>query len=386
MMIESILIVDDEPLIRDFLSTLLTSKQYTVTTAKGYQEARKHISQKNFDLVITDMNMSDGSGLDVISLFKKISPQTVILVITAFATIENAVAAMKQGAFNYIAKPFSPEAILTFIEKAEEHFCLVNENKFLKKELEDSAYPLITESPKMQKILKTAKQAASSNANIFIHGESGSGKEIISKFIHDVSPRALHPYIKINCAAVPETLLESEFFGHEKGAFTGAVVKKPGRFELADKGTLLLDEITEVPFSLQAKLLRAIQEKEFEHLGGTKTISVDIRILAASNRNLKESIRDKSFREDLYYRLNVIELTIPPLRERKEDIAPLAEHFLISFCKSNGQPMKQLSQSALDKLIGYDWPGNVRELSNVIERSVILHPNELISADGILIK
>ncbi|MEG1542263.1 MAG: sigma-54 dependent transcriptional regulator [Victivallaceae bacterium] len=384
MKIKSILVVDDEPLIRDFLETLLKKYGYAVQTVSQYKDVKKLISKKKFDLVITDMNLEDGSGLDVIRAVRARSSHISILVITAFATIENAVAAVKHGAFNYITKPFSPETLLTFIKKAEEHASF-HQNDDINTEIGSNDYPFVSESPKMQNVLITAKQAALSNANIFIHGESGSGKEVISKFIHEASPRSMHPYIKINCAAIPETLLESEFFGHEKGAFTGALNKKPGRFELADKGTLLLDEITEVPVPLQAKLLRAIQEKEFEHLGGTKTISVDIRILATSNRNLQQALQEKIFREDLYYRLNVISLSIPPLRERKEDILPLAEHFLKDFRQSHEKSLKRLSRSAVEKLCKYSWPGNIRELSNVIERSVILSSTDIISAEDLLI-
>ncbi|WP_370906294.1 sigma-54-dependent transcriptional regulator [Chlamydia pecorum] len=372
MSIEHILIIDDDPLLQEFLFELLSSRGYFPSIAENISIAKKKIKANRYDLIISDMNMPDGTGMDVIHLTKQRSPRTPILMITAYGSIENAVEAMRQGAFNYLTKPFSSEALLAFISKAEELQNLVQENLFLASQTTTSSYPLIAESQVMKNLLAKAKRAAQSSANLFIHGESGCGKEILSFFIHTNSPRAHRPYIKVNCAAIPETLLESEFFGHEKGAFTGATTKKAGRFELAHKGTLLLDEITEIPLNLQAKLLRAIQEKEFEHLGGTKTVSVDVRILATSNRDLKEAIQEKIFRQDLYYRLNVIPLYLPPLRERKDDILPLATYFLKKFCHQNNAPAKTLSSEAKKLLIEYPWPGNIRELSNVLERAVIL--------------
>nr|CRI42704.1 Acetoacetate metabolism regulatory protein AtoC [Chlamydia pneumoniae] len=381
MAIKNILVVDDEPLLRDFLSELLTSQGFIPDTAENLRNALQMIRSRDYDLVISDMSMPDGSGLDLIKIIKQSSPHTPVLVVTAYGSIENAVEAMHQGAFNYLTKPFSSEALFAFISKAEELKNLVHENLFLHSQTTPDSHPLIAESKAMKDLLAIAKKAASSSANIFIHGESGCGKEVLSFFIHHNSPRANHPYIKVNCAAIPETLLESELFGHEKGAFTGATTKKAGRFELAHKGTLLLDEITEVPVNLQAKLLRAIQEKEIEHLGGTKTLSVDVRILATSNRNLKEAIDDKSFRQDLYYRLNVIPLHLPPLRDRQDDILPLANYFLNKFCRMNNTPLKTLSPKAQELLLNYPWPGNIRELSNVLERVVILENTSLLTQD-----
>ncbi|WP_201456660.1 sigma-54 dependent transcriptional regulator [Chlamydia sp. 17-3921] len=382
MIIEQILIIDDEPLLRDFLSELLISRKYHPSTAENVQSAIKKIKNNRYDLIISDMNMPDGSGFDIIKITKQYAPRTPILMITAYGSIENAVEAMHQGAFNYLTKPFSSEALFAFITKAEELQNLVEENLFLtSQQTTTSTHPLIAESQIMKDLLVKAKKAANSSANLFIHGESGSGKEVLSFFIHNNSPRAINPYIKVNCAAIPETLLESEFFGHEKGAFTGATTKKAGRFELAHKGTLLLDEITEIPLNLQAKLLRAIQEKEFEHLGGTKTFSVDIRILATSNRDLKEAITEKLFRQDLYYRLNVIPLHLPPLRDRRDDILPLANYFLNKFCHQNNSPRKTLTPEAETLLKDYHWPGNIRELSNVLERAVILENTTLLSKE-----
>lgn len=370
MAISTVLIVDDEPILRDLLVELLSSRGYTPVAVHNVKQAIQKIKTSVFDLVISDMNMPDGSGLEVIQASKLASPQTPVLIITAFGSIENAVQAMHLGAFNYLTKPISSETLFSFISKAEANHTSISNQYLL--QTKSFSHPLIAESDTMKMLLDKAKQAADSSANIFIHGESGCGKEVLSFFIHQHSPRASHPYIKVNCAAIPETLMESEFFGHEKGAFTGATSKKAGRFELANKGTLLLDEITEIPVNLQAKLLRVIQEKELEHLGGTKTLPLDVRILATSNRNLKEAIADKTFRKDLYYRLNVIPLFIPPLKERKKDILPLAYFFLQKFCKLNQKPLKKLSKSAEQALIDYTWPGNIRELSNVLERVVIL--------------
>ena len=380
MSIENILIIDDDPHILALLSELLEAKGFSVFSATGVKQAFKQIHAHRFDLIISDMNMPDGSGLDIIKHTKQHHPQTPILVITAFGTIENAVEAMRFGAFNYLTKPFSPEALFTLISKAEELQSLQQENLFLQSQGSSISHPLIAESPAMKQLLDKARKAANSSANIFVHGESGCGKENLSFFIHKHSPRSTKPYIKVNCAAIPDTLLESEFFGHEKGAFTGAITKKVGRFELAHQGTLLLDEITEIPTHLQAKLLRAIQEQEFEHIGGTKTLPVNIRFLATSNRNLQEAIETKILREDLYYRLSVISLHIPPLRNRKEDILPLARYYLEKFCKINNKPIKTLSKEAQQNFLDYPWPGNVRELSNILERTVILENDPLITS------
>lgn len=377
MAIDKILIVDDEPIICDFLVELLSSRGYSPTVATGTKQAINKIKTASFDLIISDMNMPDGSGLEVIRAAKLISPGIPILIITAFGSIENAVQATHLGAFNYLTKPFSSETLFSLITQAEK--TSQNPQPIHSYTSPSPKYPIIAESSTMKALLEKAKIAANSSANVFIHGESGCGKEVLSFFIHQNSPRASQAYIKVNCAAIPESLMESEFFGHEKGAFTGATSKKAGRFELANNGTLLLDEITEISINLQAKLLRVIQEKEIEHLGGTRTLPVDVRILATSNRNLKEAIAEKSFRQDLYYRLNVIPLFLPPLRERKEDILPLSRYFLQKFCTLNHKPLKTLSKSAENALIDYPWPGNIRELSNILERVVILEPAEHLS-------
>jgi len=371
MAIENILVVDDEALMRQFLEETLLRKGFAVDVAENGKQAFAYLKKNTYDLVITDMKMPDFSGLDVLKKTKEHSPETIVLVMTAFGTIENAVEAMRLGAFNYLLKPFTPDAIETLIDKAGEHLALVHENTYLREQV-SSKVKIIAESPLMKKVLDDAIRVAKSHASVLIHGESGTGKEVIAGAIHAHSLRAKKPYIRVNCAAVPDSLIESEFFGHEKGSFTGANAKRLGRFELADGGTLLLDEITEIPLHLQPKLLRVIQEQEFERVGGSRSVSVDVRLISTSNRDLKEAIADKVFREDLYYRLNVVPIHLPPLRDRKEDIIPLAHHFLSKFCFENSQKPKTLTVAAEKKLIHYPWPGNIRELANAIERVIVL--------------
>jgi two-component system, NtrC family, response regulator AtoC len=390
MSIEKVLIVDDELLIRNFLAETLQRKQFDVSCAENGKAAFKILKKESFDLVITDMKMPDYTGIEVLKKVKELSPNTLVIIVTAFGSIENSVEAMRLGAFNYLIKPFSPDTIEAVIEKAQEHLSLVEENKYLREQIspdfKESGKAVIAESPSMKKILDDVQRVAKSNANVFVNGESGTGKEVIAHAIHHFSPRISSPYVKVNCAAIPETLIESEFFGHEKGSFTGAHQKRLGRFELAHKGTLLLDEITEVPISLQAKLLRVIQEQEFERVGGSKPINVDVRIVSTSNRNMEDAIRDQIFREDLFYRLNVIPIHIPPLRQRVEDILPLTQFFLEKFCFDNHQEIKTLSPSATQKLLEYQWPGNIRELANVIERVVVMDYNKKIEADHLWIQ
>lgn len=382
-MIETILIVDDEAIMREFLTKALLRKGYQVEAAENVKEAFKRLGKQSFDLVLTDMKMPDGTGIDVVRRAKELSPQMGVIVMTAFGTVENAVEAMQLGAFTYLLKPFTLEVLIETIKKVDEHLAVVHENMYYRESSHGSeGLKLIAESPAMRNILSEIKEIAKSNASVFIHGESGTGKEVISNAIHTLSLRQSGPYIRVNCAAIPDTLIESEFFGHEKGAFTGANNKRLGRFELADKGTLLLDEVTEIPITLQPKLLRVIQEKEFERVGGIKTNHVDVRFISTSNRDLKEAISDHLFREDLYYRLNVVPLYIPPLRERKEDILPLANYYLEKFCQENHKPVKSFSKEAQKALTSYSWPGNIRELSNVMERVVVRNtPKILKSSD-----
>ena len=391
MAINKILIVDDEVLIRNFLHETLSRKNYDIEIAPSVKPALQLIKSQTFDLVITDMKMPDGMGMDVLKAVKKQAPNTLVVIITAFGSIENAVEAMRNGAFNYLIKPFSPDTIEAVIEKGEEYLSLVEENSYLREEVQRSLSTqgkdiVIGESPEMKKIFNEVKHVAKSNANVFINGESGTGKEVIARAIHQYSHRSSRAYIRVNCAAMPESLIESEFFGHEKGAFTGAQSKRMGRFELAHGGSLLLDEITEIPICLQAKLLRVIQEKEFERIGGMKSIEVDVRFISTSNRKMQEAIADRVFREDLYYRLNVIPIHLPPLRDRREDIIPLAKYFLEKFCIENHKRAKTLSPETEKLLLDYPWPGNIRELGNIIERAVVMDFDSIISPDQIYLE
>jgi two-component system response regulator AtoC len=372
-MIEKVLVADDEPLLRDFIAEVLRRRGIDATLAVDGVAAIAKLEEGPFDLVITDLKMPGKDGLEVLKAAKRLYPQMPVILATAYASIETAVEAMKLGALNFVLKPFSPEAIEINLEKAQEHVRQLTENRFLRAELPIAKCPeIISLSPAMKKVVQDLEKIAKSQASVFITGESGTGKEVIAAAIHRLSSRSNQPFIKVNCAAIPEALVESEFFGHERGAFTGALTRKTGRFELADKGTLLLDEVTEIPLALQAKLLRAIQEMEFERVGGTRSVSVDVRILATSNRQMAEAIESKVFREDLYYRLNVVPIHLPALRQRPEDILPLAEHFLHRFCMENHKPNKVITQRAAQKLQAYHWPGNIRELGNIIERTVVL--------------
>lgn len=383
MSIERVLIVDDEVLMRNFLVEALKRKGLEALAAENGVKALSLIKEHSFDLVITDMKMPGMTGLELLKSIKEISPSTLVIVVTAFGTIENAVEAMQTGAFHYLIKPFSLESLMANIEKANQHVVLVEENTYLREQVgsNPSMRPVIAESPAMKKILEEVQQIAKSNANVFINGETGTGKEVIAHLVHYSSPRANQPFIKVNCAAVPEALVESEFFGHEKGAFTGAVSKRLGRFELADKGSLLLDEITEIPLALQAKLLRVTQEQEFERVGGGKPIKVNVRLISTSNRDMREAIANKVLREDLYYRLNVVPINLPPLRERHEDIIPLAEYFIERTCQCNHLERKTLSADAKKKLLAYRWPGNVREMANVMERAIVMDRGKMIQGD-----
>lgn len=386
MSIEKILIVDDEAIMRNFLIEALKRKGIDTVCAENGEKAIKLLEEQSFDMVITDMKMPGLSGMDVLKKVKEISPRTLVIVVTAYGTIENAVEAMKAGAFHYLIKPFSLESLLVNIEKASQHIILIEENHYLRQEnTNKNTRKVIVESPIMKEIYKNIEMIAKSHASVFITGETGTGKEVIAQLIHDLSLRANQPFIKVNCAAVPDTLVESEFFGHEKGAFTGASAKRLGRFELADKGSLLLDEVTEIPINLQAKLLRAVQEQEFERVGGVKPVKVDVRLISTSNRNVKEALSEKVLREDLYYRLNVVPILLPPLREREEDVIPLAEYFIENICKENHTEKKKLSAEAKKKLLSYKWPGNIRELANVIERSVVMDQDSVIHSDHLFL-
>lgn len=386
MTIEKVLIVDEDTASCSLLQEHLRKRKSEIFIAATSAEALRMLQLHLFDLVICDLGME---GLDVLKAAKSQSASTVVILTTAYAGIQNAALSMRHGAFNYLLKPFSSDTIETMLGKVQDHIELLEENHYLREEIstrsECKKHLLIAESEMMKSILSDVNKIAKSSSSVFISGESGTGKEVIAHAIHSQSHRNLRPFIKVNCAAIPAALLESEFFGHEKGAFTGAINKKLGRFELADKGTLLLDEISEIPLELQSKLLRAVQEMEFERVGGERPICVDIRLISTSNRSMKEAIEQKLFREDLYYRLNVVPIHLPPLRKRKEDILPLAEFFLNRLCQENQKPIKRLTQAAQQKLIDYHWPGNIRELANVIERTVVMNTTDLIDARQVYI-
>lgn len=376
MAIEKVLVVDDELIMRDLLAEILQRQKIEVATAENGRVALKLIKDEHFDLIITDMKMPGMTGLELLKQIKELHPEAIIVVITAFGSIDNAVEAMQLGAFDYLLKPFSADSIEAMVNKAGEHLGLVEENHCLRHQISHEkgrrVHRVIANSPLMKELLSDVERIAASNANVFITGESGTGKEVIAQAIHDRSMRANRSFIKVNCAAIPETLIESEFFGHEKGAFTGANAKRSGRFELANSGTLLLDEVSEIPLMMQAKLLRAIQEHEFERVGGTKPVKVDVRLISTSNRVIQELISQNVLRKDLYYRLNVVPIYIAPLRERQEDIFPLSEYFLERLCLENHKTGKKLTEKAKNKLLNYSWPGNVRELANILERAVVM--------------
>lgn len=381
-MIEKIIVAEDDPIMRKFYIDALSRLKKEVIVVENGKLAIEKIQQEKFDLIIADQHLPFFSGLEILTSAKKCQPMTPVIIATADNSIESAVEMIKTGAFDFISKPFSIEILESKILKTEKHVQLIKEKQYLKQLQIQQQYPqIIAQSPQMRNILQNIEKIAKSNASVFITGESGTGKEVVGALIHAASERKNQAFIKVNCAAIPESLIESEFFGHERGSFTGAFQKKIGRFELADGGSFLLDEVTEIPQVIQAKLLRAIQEMEFERVGGTKPIKVNIRFIATSNRNMVEAIESKVFREDLFYRLNVVPIHIPPLRERKEDIIALCEFFLKKFCQENHKPLKKISEKAKEKLINYSWPGNVRELSNIIERTVVMDFSEEIEAD-----
>ena len=371
---ENVLVVDDESLIRDYLKEILKRMGCSADEAVNGKEAIEKLKNSEYDIVITDIRMPEISGMDVLKEAKISQPSSEILMITAFGTIENAVEAMKMGAYDYITKESSLDHIELIVKKAIEHHRLKNENRYLRSEI-DGLYGfdnIVGRSAKMQKIFDMLKTVAESDATVFIQGPSGTGKELIAHAIHYNSPRRDKPFIKTNCAALPEGLMESELFGHEKGAFTGAIKARKGRFEAAHTGTLLLDEVSEMSAGLQAKLLRVLQEKEFERVGNTQSIKVDVRIIATTNKDIKEEIKKERFREDLYFRINVIPIHVAPLRERKKDIPLLVEHFIRKYNKEHNREIRGISREAESLLMRLDWSGNVRELENRIERAVII--------------
>jgi two-component system response regulator PilR (NtrC family) len=378
-----ILVVDDERSLREFLEIFFRREGYAVTTAASVEEAQVAVTADDFDVVISDVQLAGASGLELLRSVKEAAPETVVIMITAFATTENAIEAMKQGAYDYITKPFKVDELRLVIEKALEKKLLADENERLRTALRSRTRTrsLIGSSEAMRRVHELIAQVATTKTNVLVSGESGTGKELVARGVHDLSERRDKPFIAVNCGAIPENLLESELFGHVRGAFTGAVSNKPGLVETADGGTLFLDEIGELPQSLQVKLLRLIQEKTLRRVGGNQDQRVDVRIVAATNRDLAAEAQAGRFREDLYYRLNVIQIGLPPLRERMEDVPLLVQHFLDKYRRELGKDVSSLSPAAMEKILGHAFPGNVRELENLIERAVALARGPVIDVD-----
>lgn len=381
MLDRKILIVEDDSLVQAFLKETLQRLNIVVETASSGEEALEKISSNNFDLVLSDIRMPTISGMEVLKKVKETTPDTKVVMMTAFGTVENAVEAMKLGAFDYIMKPFSADEIEIIVKKALDYQRLLEENRRLRLQLAGryKFENIVGKSPCMQKVFEQIQVVADSKATVLITGDTGTGKELVATAIHFNSNRKDYPFIRINCAAIPEGLIEAELFGFEKGAFTGAIRKTAGRFEIAHGGTLLLDEISEISSNLQGKLLRVLQEREFERLGSGETIQVDVRIIATTNKNLAAETKKGNFREDLFYRLNVFPIHLPVLKDRKEDIPALVEHFIKRYSSENNKHISGVSEEVMELLLNYPWPGNVRELENYIERAVVVAKNKILA-------
>ncbi|UCD76359.1 MAG: sigma-54-dependent Fis family transcriptional regulator [Phycisphaerales bacterium] len=385
-----ILVVDDKELMRDSVATTIARKGHTVAAVASGKAALDKLSQRSFDAVVTDLQMPEMDGLELLAEIRRVDEQLPVVFMTAYGTIETAVAALKQGAYDYITKPFSGDVLLVTVERAVEHGRLLKENQILRvrgtpgRTRVDAAggaeHVMIGSGPLMAQLMQRLERIADSHGTVLISGESGSGKEVAARWIHEHSPRAEMPFLAINCAALSTNLLESELFGHEKGAFTGADKLRKGRFELADGGTLMLDEISEIDSGIQAKLLRVLQERNFERVGSSASRAVDVRVIVTTNRNLPAEVSGGGFRQDLYFRLNVLPVAMPPLREHTEDIEELARHFLKQVADREGRPVKELEAEALALMQRYPWPGNVRELQNICERAAVLTRDETIRA------
>jgi DNA-binding NtrC family response regulator len=377
-----ILLVEDKDSLRAMLRLALEAQGHAVLEARDQPEAVQALRSGRPGVVLSDLRLPDGDGFGVLRAAKEIDPDVPVVVMTAFGSIQDAVAAMKEGALDFLAKPVEPDHLLLMVERALSQRRLATENILLKEELaaRRGAPQIVGEDSRLKQVTVALHRAAATDTTVLLEGESGTGKELFARALHALSTRADGPFVAINCAAIPETLLETELFGHEKGAFTGAANRKAGKFELAHRGTLFLDEIGDLPLPLQAKILRALEEKRFERVGGTASLQVDVRVVAATNRHLKAAVAARQFREDLYFRLSVFPITIPPLRERQDDIPMLARHFIDRFCRDLNKKSMTLAPSAVDDLRQYPWPGNVRELQNCIERAVILTEGDTIHA------
>jgi two-component system, NtrC family, response regulator AtoC len=379
--LERILIVDDEEQMRELLTKVLEKNGYQVTAAGDGTQALALLEKEPVDLVVTDVRMPGLGGMEALKAIKELNPDIVVIIMTAFGSIDQAVQAVKEGAYDYINKPFKIDEMLLTIRKALDERRLRHEVSVLRHELRTRYHfeNLIGKSRAMQEVFSLIEQVAGSRSTVMIYGKSGTGKELVAKAVHYNSQRASKPFVAVNCAAIPSELLESELFGHEKGSFTGAIATKVGKFEMATGGSLFLDEVGSMRLDLQAKILRALQEREIERVGGTRTIKIDVRVIAATNRDLKKAVEEGTFREDLYYRLNVVPITLPPLRQRRDDIPLLVEHFIGKYNREFNRKVKGFSAGATAALYQYEWPGNVRELENVIERAVALAQGENIS-------
>ena len=383
MSVEKIMVVDDDSLGREYLCETLMRGGYEVVSVSNGQQAIIKISKEAYDVIFLDMKMPGMCGMEVLEKVKSISPETVVILMTAYGTVETAVEAMKKGAYDYMIKPFSPEQIELLISRVNERQKLIRENRYWRSNsnIDEKLNSVFSRNSKMSLIYEQIKKIAQSKASVLIQGESGTGKELIARAIHFHSPRCENPFIRVNCAALAETLLESELFGHERGAYTGAISKHTGRFELANEGTLLLDEISEISPNIQAKLLRVLEEEEIERVGGEKTIKIDVRIVATTNRNLMNEIQKGTFREDLFYRLNVVPIYLPTLRERREDIPLLVDYYLRKYSLENNAVAKSIDKEAMDYLCQYNWPGNIRELKNIIQRAVVMGSHEVLQLE-----
>ena len=384
-MAPKILVVDDEPSHCKMLEAVLSAEGYEVVHAADGAEAVAEVEKRFFDLILMDIRMQKTGGIEALRAIKEISPGIPIIMMTAYASVETAVAALKSGAYDYLTKPLDIDELKIMLTHALQHHRLEQENLQLREQLDDrfDFSSIIGSSTSMKKVFETVALVAPTEVTVLICGESGTGKELVANAIHLNSPRGERPFIKVNCAALPEPLLESELFGHEKGAFTGAVSRRKGRFQLAHGSSIFLDEIAEMAPATQAKILRVLQERSFEPVGGSETIQVDTRVIAATNRNLEEEIRAGRFREDLFYRLNVVQIEVPPLRDRREDIPLLADFFIKHYAEKNRRHIKGLTPRALDLFMRHEWPGNVRELENVIERAVIMARGDMIAHDAL---
>jgi DNA-binding NtrC family response regulator len=372
MPIERILVLEDDLIVRKNLEQQLRQRRYDVVAVATLAAAQEQLARDNFDLMFVDVRLPDGEGTDLLRAVKLRPQRPLVVFITGFGSVESAVDCMRNGAFDYLIKPFSSDQIEITLQKAEDFTQLLKVNRLLNQDDEGTGTELLGPSAVMENLRALLRRVGRTDATVLIQGESGTGKELVARALYKESPRSGAPFIKLNCAAITESLIESEFFGHEKGAFTGALTKREGRFELAHGGTLLLDEISEISPAVQAKLLRVLQEREFERVGGTRTIKVNVRVIATTNRELEQSVQRKEFRQDLFFRLNVVPIHVPPLREHREDVAFLANHFMQRFARKHGVRVKGLSDDCLRALDQHAWPGNVRELQNVIERAVIL--------------